>query len=228
MNPQLTKIFSFFENYDIAIIGSILTKGDEAADIDVLFFNEEEFNSACAAFDTKPITWHGYTGKIARANVDDFPEVTKPVQFIWHAATKNPEDHPHIIQLRQDTVLNRKKWFDKSESGWKTDKTIKVSPKKEEGKVIAVDFDGTIRDWDSNRPLDGCKQAINSLREKGYKILIHSCNSPEWIENWMNDNDIRFDSIWTDTGKPVAYAYLDDRAVRFTDWQQALKDLTNG
>lgn len=94
-------------------------------------------------------------------------------------------------------------------------------------KVLALDFDGTIRSWDTNEPLEKARETINTLREYGWFIIIHSCNDPEFIQEWMDNHDIRYDSIST-MGKPIADVYLDDRGLTFTSWDQALKDLKNG
>lgn len=90
--------------------------------------------------------------------------------------------------------------------------------------VVAIDFDNTIVDRDYE-PLPGVKHAINLLREQGHKIIIHSCNSPKWIERVLNNHDLRFDAIWTDDGKPVASLYIDDRGFRFTDWTEQLPEI---
>lgn len=93
------------------------------------------------------------------------------------------------------------------------------------GRSIAVDFDGVIRDWGTNRPIDGARNGINLLRELGWKVIIHSCNRAEFIEQWLNDYDIRFDSIWDGAGKPPASIYLDDCGLRFLNWEKAIDDV---
>lgn len=92
-------------------------------------------------------------------------------------------------------------------------------------KTIAVDFDGVIRSWSTNKPIDGAKDGINLLREGGWKIIIHSCNRASFIEQWLNDYDIRFDLIWNQVGKPVADCYLDDCGLRFTHWPDVHVDI---
>ncbi len=100
--------------------------------------------------------------------------------------------------------------------------------------TICIDFDHTIRDlhvegegteespyFKVDRPFPGARDAISKLREKGYLVVIHSCNDPDFIEQWMNNYDIRHDGIWT--VKPVGTIYIDDRALRFEgDWHKTL------
>jgi len=93
-------------------------------------------------------------------------------------------------------------------------------------KTIAVDFDGVLCQPDAqSTPYPGAREAISLLRENGWVVIIHSCNNSKWIERWMNNQDIRFDYIWDGAGKPVANVYLDDRGLRFENWEQALRDI---
>jgi ribonucleotide monophosphatase NagD (HAD superfamily) len=91
---------------------------------------------------------------------------------------------------------------------------------------VAIDFDHTIVDYD--KPLPGAKEALQELRDKGYKLMIHSCNNESWIRRILDSNEIPYDSIWNsdDRGKPVCAAYIDDRAVAFTgDWRAAVAEV---
>lgn len=89
--------------------------------------------------------------------------------------------------------------------------------------VIGVDFDGTL--VNGKQALEGAKDAINAMREKGHKIVIFSCNNKSWIERVLRDNDIRYDYIW-DADKPVFDVYIDDRAIAFRgDWKQTLSEV---
>lgn len=92
--------------------------------------------------------------------------------------------------------------------------------------LIAVDLDHTL--VNGSEPIEGARKALGILKEKGYRILIHTCNNPEWAEKVLRNNDIWFDSIWTKQGKPVADIYLDDHGLRFCgNWEQTLKDIEN-
>ena len=92
--------------------------------------------------------------------------------------------------------------------------------------ILALDFDHTIVNGD--KPIEGAKEAINLLREQGHKILIHSCNNRKWIERVLNNNDIRYDWIWDEPGKPIADLYVDDRALHFEgDWKVAVRKITD-
>lgn len=92
--------------------------------------------------------------------------------------------------------------------------------------VIAVDFDHTLVDYD--KALPGAKEAINTLREQGHKIIIWSCNNKSWIERVLRNNDIRYDWIAeSDGGKIIADVYIDDRAIRFNgNWDDTLKEVS--
>lgn len=109
-------------------------------------------------------------------------------------------------------------------------------------KVIAIDFDGVLhrysKGWNGgviyDDPVKGSKEALQSLKEKGYTIYIytgrtnsefrHEGESDQVIaiENWLNIHQIPYDKIWLD-GKPAASIYLDDRAIRFNgNWDETL------
>jgi hypothetical protein len=103
-------------------------------------------------------------------------------------------------------------------------------------KTLVIDFDGTI--VVHNFPFIGpimpfAKAAIAALYED-FNIIISSCrNNPEVrmqgsvdtlhaMEDWLIENDIKFDHIDTGkTGKPIADYYIDDKAIHFgNDWNR--------
>jgi hydroxymethylpyrimidine pyrophosphatase-like HAD family hydrolase len=90
--------------------------------------------------------------------------------------------------------------------------------------VLAIDFDHTLVDGDKLRPF--AREAINILREKGHKIVIHSCNNWKWIEKVLDNSDVRYDHIWTGEGKPLADLYVDDKGYHYRgDWESEVNDI---
>ena len=92
--------------------------------------------------------------------------------------------------------------------------------------VLAIDWDGVIHDWEHvppgrrlGPPMLGAKDALIQLKEAGHHIIIHSCNKPGVIADWMAYFEIPYSSIWCGNGKVIADVYLDDRAVHFTSWE---------
>ena len=67
-------------------------------------------------------------------------------------------------------------------------------------------------------PMPGAKESLEALERAGHYLMIHSCNRPKVIADWMTYYNIPFHHIWTESGKPVADFYLDDRSVKFTSW----------
>lgn len=109
-------------------------------------------------------------------------------------------------------------------------------------KTIAVDFDGTICEFDYPRigkPKLGVKEALTMLRGLGYRIMIYSCRTCHWhydifggdpkqptmeritvkqMIEYLDRNDIPYDLIDDGSrGKPLADFYIDDKAIRFED-----------
>lgn len=100
--------------------------------------------------------------------------------------------------------------------------------------TVAFDFDGVIHSyvtpWVSSEiipdpPVSGIKEAIDSMRELGYKIVIVSsrCLDPkgfEAIKEYLNMHNIVVDQI---TCKKVpAICYVDDRALCFDGHPETL------
>ena len=107
-------------------------------------------------------------------------------------------------------------------------------------RVISVDFDGTI--FDFNYPYvgpikPGVQAALKSLRDAGWWVVIHSCRTKlQWQEMYTEDSDgglivtpfhkavqmakildhyaVPFDEISL-ADKPLALYYVDDRGVSF-------------
>jgi len=98
--------------------------------------------------------------------------------------------------------------------------------------TIAVDLDGTIASYDGYKgaeeigdPIPGAKEFMALLCKK-YKVLVFTCRvsvefNPGYtgdhlkgiIVNWFQRHNIPYHEIYVGQGKPLASAYVDDRAV---------------
>lgn len=106
-------------------------------------------------------------------------------------------------------------------------------------KTLGIDFDGTLCKkqpygdgtiW--QEPNEGAAEAMKLLKKEGYRLVVFTVRlSPNMkgiveikkdrICNWLNKYGIPYDEVTNN--KPSAVAYVDDRAIRFTDWA----DITN-
>ena len=91
--------------------------------------------------------------------------------------------------------------------------------------VLAIDFDGTITS--EGKPIEGAKESLHKLYWDNRRI-IHSCRAAtesgkRMIESWMNEYEIPYHEITA--VKPQADLYLDNKAIRFTNWQDFIKYL---
>jgi hypothetical protein len=106
-------------------------------------------------------------------------------------------------------------------------------------KTLGIDFDGVVhrysRGWQDGTiydpPVDGALDALIHLRTLGYRLALYTTRArePERIEQirqWLAEYGFPatlFDEITA--SKPLAVAYIDDRAIRFYTWPQALADV---
>lgn len=93
---------------------------------------------------------------------------------------------------------------------------------------LLVDFDGVLhaysRGWADGTaydgPIQGAKEALAGLAADGYEIVIFSTREATQIVEWLDGHD--FPAYRVTNVKEPAVAQIDDRAVRFIDWSQAL------
>ena len=107
------KIFNFFALLPIGIIGSSLRDIKQARDYDVLVHATVDFPALVKRLGLKYNGWDTPRGHIRRANLR-IPGVSKPVQLISHDRTKALIHHPHVVLLRDGTVLHPDKHFIKT------------------------------------------------------------------------------------------------------------------
>jgi hypothetical protein len=114
-------------------------------------------------------------------------------------------------------------------------------------RTVAVDFDGVIhacsRGWQDgtiyDEPVPGALDALHSLMDR-FAVFVHTTRDPFAVESWLAgrglscviDNGAGDPEFWNERGvllvtrrKYPAIAYIDDRSIRFTSWDQALGDL---
>jgi phosphoglycolate phosphatase-like HAD superfamily hydrolase len=99
-------------------------------------------------------------------------------------------------------------------------------------KTIMVDLDGVLCTEEMflerplAQPIAGAAAALRRLRAAGYVVVIYTARG--WGEyrvakQWLDDHGFEYDGLHM--GKPVADVWIDDRAIRFTDWDDTLKQL---
>lgn len=115
---------------------------------------------------------------------------------------------------------------------------------KEESNTIAIDFDGVIHSFELGyhdgtiygTPLPGSIDNIKRL-SKNFKLVIYTAKAKpdrplingktgiELVWEWLGKYKI--DSYISDVTaeKPRAICYIDDKAIRFIDWDQTMKEL---
>ena len=115
----------------------------------------------------------------------------------------------------------------------------------DETKTIAIDFDGVIHSFEFGfhdgtiygTPLPGSLESIKKIAEK-YKIVIYTAKAKkdrplingktgtELVWEWLKKYKI--DTLIADVTaeKPRAVCYIDDKAIQFINWNQALNDLS--
>ena len=102
--------------------------------------------------------------------------------------------------------------------------------------VIAIDFDGTIHDWNNpvpgrqmGPPMPGARDALRNFKASRHTIYIFTVRGgPEnrkHVEDWLRYYDIPFDFV-TNIKIPADW-YIDDRAIHFTNWVEAQLRVSN-
>jgi phosphoheptose isomerase len=95
-------------------------------------------------------------------------------------------------------------------------------------------FDGTVYD----EPVEGVREALKKLSEK-YVVIIYSAKARkdrglvngqsgvQLIWEWLKKHKLNQYVSKVTSEKPRAVAYIDDRGIKFTNWNQCLNDLEN-
>ena len=100
-------------------------------------------------------------------------------------------------------------------------------------RILAIDFDGTVHDnihpLPGRRmgvPSPGAKEALEGFKKRGDTIIIFSVwgDKPKAIADWMQYYKIPYDSITNIKPHNINFL-IDDKAVRFTTWNEVIHTL---
>jgi phosphoheptose isomerase len=109
---------------------------------------------------------------------------------------------------------------------------------------IAIDFDGVIHNSDKGfhdgtlygEPLDHARESLEKL-SKEYNVIIFSCKAKpdrplisgktgiELIWEWLKKHNLDKYVTEVTSEKPRAKLYVDDRAIKFTNWKEAMDEI---
>ena len=98
-------------------------------------------------------------------------------------------------------------------------------------KIICVDFDGVIhsfhKGWHDGslygHLIENANKEINRLQKKGFEIIILTTRTNfEEIKEWLSDYNIKNVEV-TNIKPKSAFVFVDDRAIRFTNWTDIAK-----
>jgi len=130
------------------------------------------------------------------------------------------KDIPVVENILQQAALSKK------EAAYKD-----MSFQEQCSQVIMIDVDDTIShenpDGSMGKPLAGVKEVLQKLKDQGYIIVLdsHRANTDEGreeIKQYMDEHEIPYDEFYMGQ-KPLAFRYIDDRAIQMTTWQDVLK-----
>ena len=98
-------------------------------------------------------------------------------------------------------------------------------------RALSIDFDGVLHSYTSgwqghdtipDPPVSGAVEACERLHEAGWKLYVHTSRSHlKPVQEWLAAYG--FPPMVLTRIKPIAIAYIDDRGVRFTDWESVRK-----
>lgn len=97
--------------------------------------------------------------------------------------------------------------------------------------TVLVDFDGVIHKYSHgwfdgtayDEPVEGAREYLEKMEQHGYEVIVFSTRDARDIEAWLRAN--RFPPYMVTNEKLPCVAIIDDRAIRFLNWDAAFRQL---
>jgi hypothetical protein len=101
-------------------------------------------------------------------------------------------------------------------------------------KNVCLDFDGVMNTYDGwagdhelFQPRPGLEAFLQGLTDADFRVYVHSTRPKKKVVAWLADHGLASLVEAVVSEKPVAVAYVDDRAVRFDgDFEATLRAVT--
>ena len=99
---------------------------------------------------------------------------------------------------------------------------------------LIIDIDGTICEERPTferalaKPLPDAVEVLKRLKLVGHHITLYTARGwreYEMTEAWLNEYEIPFDMLIC--GKPVYDIWVDDRAMKFTNWREVYGEIVS-
>lgn len=99
---------------------------------------------------------------------------------------------------------------------------------------VAVDFDGVLHGYSNgwqggaiyDPPVEGTREALIELTKRYELVVFTARHDLDAVRAWLVKHRLSHFFHDVSNRKPAAAVYLDDRALKFTSWAQALEDLS--
>lgn len=100
-------------------------------------------------------------------------------------------------------------------------------------KTLCIDFDGVIHRYSKGYhdktaydiPMEGAYESLFKLKSQGYRIVIFTARDTTEVVEWLQKHwrGTPLEGLEVTNVKIPALAYVDDRAIRFTNWNDIEK-----
>jgi hypothetical protein len=86
---------------------------------------------------------------------------------------------------------------------------------------IAIDFDDTIKNTDTGKPMRAAVATLQGFKDKGHEILIFTAENDykrNSIKKFLDNHEIPYDDL--QCGKPYYDIFIDDHSSKFEGWEK--------